>query len=156
MMPEFIKQNLEAHGIEYESWDHETVKTSEQASALRDTPLSQGVKSMILYSKKQDKGIAAFVTGDRKIDLAKLREITGLKDLKLASYDRAYQLSGLKVGGISPLGFKTKLDIYIDKHVLDNETIFCSASSETSMNLASKDLLVLHPDAVVDDFTQQK
>jgi len=130
MIPEFILENLKKHNVEYESWDHPAVKSSEEASALRDTPLSQGVKSMILYSKKQDKGIAVFVPGDRKIDLPKLREITKIKGMKLASYDRAFQLSGLKVGGISPLGFKTKLDVYIDKHVLENEFIFCSATSE--------------------------
>lgn len=156
MIPDFILQNLKKHNISFETWEHEPVKTSEEASALRNVPLSQGVKAMILYSHKADKGIAVFVTGDRKIDLPKLRNITGIKDLKLANPDRAFQLSGLKVGGISPLGFRTELKVYIDQNVFNNEFIYCSATSETSVKIRAKDLLVLHENAVVDEFTQLK
>src|SRR6516165_4270893 len=81
---------------------HEPVFTSEQAAAVRGTPLSSGAKALVL--KAGDAFLLAVLPADRKLKSKKAREALGVKSLRFASKEEVLQLTGLEPGAIPPFG----------------------------------------------------
>jgi Cys-tRNA(Pro)/Cys-tRNA(Cys) deacylase len=83
------------------------------------------------------------IPGDRELDLKKLAKAVGAKKLKMASHQQAEQMTGLQVGGISPLVLVNKgFDIYLDEAARRHDAIFVSAGQKgINLRVAVADVL---------------
>jgi Cys-tRNA(Pro)/Cys-tRNA(Cys) deacylase len=83
------------------------------------------------------------VPADRQLDLKKLAQGVGVKKLKMATYGEAEALTGLQVGGISPLLLVNKgFAIYLDVAARPYTHIYVSAAQKgLNVKVAVKDLL---------------
>jgi Cys-tRNA(Pro)/Cys-tRNA(Cys) deacylase len=82
------------------------------------------------------------VTG--QLDLKALAAAAGGKRARMADAAAAQRATGYVLGGISPLGQRSRLPVVIDESVSSFETVFCSAGRRgLEMELAPEDLVRL-------------
>jgi Ala-tRNA(Pro) deacylase len=112
---------LQQQGVTFAVLRHEPVFTSEQAAAVRGTPLASGAKALIL--KAGEGFVLAVLPADRKLDSKKARETLGVKGLRFASREEVEQLTGLQPGSIPPFGSLFGLKTYCDPALGENASI---------------------------------
>ena len=94
---------IRKNDIVFRIFRHEPVYTSIQASEVRGTELSTGVKALI-FKEKSGKFLMALVSADKRIDENKLENVSNKENVKLASPDEVFGLTGCKVGSVPPFG----------------------------------------------------
>jgi Ala-tRNA(Pro) deacylase len=100
---------------------HEPVFTSEQAAAVRGTPLASGAKALVV--KAGDEFVLLVLPADRKLDSRKARDALQVKALRFASKEEVQNLTGLQPGSIPPFGSLFGLTSYCDPALADNASI---------------------------------
>ena len=124
-----ITEELEKNNISYEPYEHVAVKTSEEAAAIRNTPLSQGAKALVLYADK--KPILVTVPGDCKLDTKEFRKQFGVKDIRMATPAEVIAVTGVEIGGVPPFGHIFSIPYYMDIALRDGEHVSFNAGSRT-------------------------
>lgn len=131
----------------YETFEHEPVRTSEEAAKVRSGyTLAQGSKAIIIKAKISAdvrEFIMLIVPGDKKFDNKKVKKVIGAKDITFASeQDVADVTGGVKVGGVPPFGNLFGLEVYADPTVFENEKIIFNAGDRSfSIGMKSKDYI---------------
>ena len=139
----------------YERFEHEPVRTSEEASRVRsEYALAQGTKSLIVRAKKigqEKRFIMLVVPGDKQFDPKKLKAETGYTDIRFANPSEAAEITGgVLFGGVPPFGNLFDLPVFVDTHVFDNEKIIFNAGDMcVSIGMFSKDYQILVKPEVV-------
>ena len=83
------------------------------------------VKSLLF--KTEQNYLLCLVAGDKKCSLNKLKKIKNLKDISMASPDEVKTFTGYTIGGVSPVGHLTKLEIFVDNSLERFNAIFAAA-----------------------------
>jgi len=120
---------LHHQAVEFTVLRHEPVFTSEQAAAVRGTPLSSGAKALVL--KAGDRFVLAVLPADRKLDSKKARDALGVKGLRFASKEEVMQLTGLEPGSIPPFGSLFGLKTYCEPALAENPSINFNAGDHS-------------------------
>jgi Ala-tRNA(Pro) deacylase len=137
---------LKEHGFWYETFEHEPVRTSEEASKLRTGyTIVQGAKSIIIKIKTRDEEIKErfvmlVLPGDAKFDKSKVKEILNAKDLRFANEEEVTKVTeGIKPGGIPPFGNLFGITVIVDPILYLNEKIIFNAGDKSfSIGIYSK------------------
>jgi Ala-tRNA(Pro) deacylase len=124
-LQDWLKQN----GVPFTVLRHEPVFTSEQAAAVRGTPLASGAKALVM--KAGEKFVFLVLPADRKLDSRKAREGLGVKALRFASKEEVQNLTGLQPGSIPPFGSLFGLPTYCDPALGENPSINFNAGDHT-------------------------
>ena len=91
---------------------------------------------------------------DRQLDLKKAAKLAGEKKMDLADPAEAERLTGYVKGGISPLGQKRSIPIYIDSCCHDHETILFSGGKRgLQIEMAPSDFIQLSAAVVLGKFS---
>ena len=138
---------LEGKKIPYEAITYDAnERDAEKIAVQMGVPPEQVFKTLVVAAPKDGrsptKPMLAVIPANRQLDLKKLAKLVGAKKLKMATHQQAEAMTGLQVGGISPLALINKgFLIYLDK-LADNPThIFVSAGARgTQIRLAPTDL----------------
>jgi len=119
---------LEGKKIPYEIVTYpDSERDAEKIAVLLQVPGDQLFKSLVV-ARPPAKPLLVMLPADGQLDLKKLAAFTGDKKLKLAGHQEAEQLTGLKVGGISPLALLNKRFVMlIDATARRYEQIYISA-----------------------------
>jgi len=114
---------------------------TEAFPAALGVPAERVFKTLIV--RLAGAGLAvAVVPLPRQLDLKALAAAAGARGAEMADPRDAERATGYRVGGISPLGPKRRLPVYVDASALDFETIFVSAGRwGLELELAPGDLL---------------
>ena len=147
-----IIEFLDKFKVKYRLIVHKPVFTSEEAALERGMSLKMGVKSLI-FKLDKDEFKLILVRGDRKADSKRLREILHVKNVRLASPEEVLKISGCEIGSVHPFGNLMKLEILMDKSILENEDVDFNIGQHThSMLMKAKDLAkILKPR--IEDFS---
>jgi len=125
---------LEDNKIKYQTFEHQPVRTSEEAAGIRTGfVLSQGAKALIVRVKKagQKKFLMLVVPGDKRFDKQKVSSLLGTKDIRFASEEEVGEVTGgVQVGGVPPFGNLFGLEVFVDQGVLKNEKIIFNAGDK--------------------------
>jgi Ala-tRNA(Pro) deacylase len=145
---ERLQEWLTQNGIEHTVLRHEPVFTSEQAAAVRGTPLASGAKALVM---RAGEGFVLLVLpADRKLDSRKARAALGVKSMRFASAEEVEQLTGLKPGSIPPFGSLFGLKTYCDPALGENDSInFNAGDHAISIHMTHADYLNLETPALV-------
>ena len=81
------------------------------------------------------------------------KSVLNSKKLSFASREEAELLTQQTYGGISPLGLRQDIKIYIDKNVMTREKVFIGGGNRVSKFFLSPETLVRLTNASVEDLT---
>lgn len=142
---EKIKNLLKENNLIFETFEHEPVITSEEASKVRfGYSLSQGAKAMIVRVKQKDGEkyfIMLVLPGDKKINFDKVKNNLNAKDIRFATADEISQITnGVQIGGIPPFGNLFGLKVITDPTIFANSKIIFNAGDRAfSIAMNSED-----------------
>ncbi len=131
---------LDARGIAYEATTYDAsgaFQSADEAAALLGVDASSVYKTLVVLNDDaatggaRTKPMLVMVPAPSQIDLKALAKSIGAKKLRMATQREAERLTGMQVGGISPLGLKqpARFEILIDKAASGIETIHVSAGA---------------------------
>lgn len=139
-----VTRFLDAAGVAYapHSLPEEKLGALETAAYLGVEP-ARVFKSILFVREKPGKPIIAVVPGDRRVDGKALAAAVGEKKVRLTTQNEAEQLTGLQVGGISPLALQNRgFQVIFDESALLYATIFISGGQRgLNIEIAPVDII---------------
>lgn len=152
-----IKSLLDEKQAWYETFEHEPVRTSEEAAKVRTGyTIEQGAKALlieVLYKGTKDKeALMCVIPGSARLHNSKLKQLLNIKEYRFVSEDRVRKITaGVEPGGVPPFGNIFGVKVFVDQHVVANEKIIFNAGDKRfSIAILSRDYLDLVKPQVVD------
>ena len=131
---------LSHKSIPFEVLRHAPVFTSEEAAAIRQTPLASGAKALVC--KADESFVMIIVPADRKLASKAVRKAAGIKSLRFASREEVEQLTGLAPGSIPPFGSLFNLPTWCDQRLGEHQRInFNAGDHSISMRMTYAEYL---------------
>lgn len=132
---------LEKLNIPHQVFRHETpVMSFEQAASDRLQKPEQVVRS-ILFQIRPDEFLMVLVAGREQVDWKKLRQLVQRSRVRMATEDEVLEVTGYRIGTVSPFGLRNQLKILIDASVLKEAEISVgSGVRNTAIIMKSADL----------------
>lgn len=132
-MSQSVFQRVEAllgeHQVAFDVMRHAPVYTSQEAAAIRGTPLASGAKALVC---KGDDAVVMFVVpADRKLDSKAIRQSRGWRKLRFVTREEVVEITGLEPGSIPPFGSLFGLRTFCDERLAENERINFNAGDHS-------------------------
>lgn len=150
-----LRDLLEERGVWYERFEHEPVRTSEEAARVRPGyAINQGAKALIARARQG--GLQQFVMfvvpGDRRFNTKTIKRTIGLSDIRFATEAEVAQITrGVRPGGVPPFGNLFGLKVYVDPSLCEHEKIVFNAGDRSvSLAMRSADYCALVDPTIVD------
>ena len=102
-----------------------SARTAKDAAIALGCDVGAIVKSLLF--KTGDNFTLCLVAGDKRCSLNKLKKIKNIKDISMASPEEVKTQTGYTIGGVSPVGHLTKVEIFIDKSLERFTDLFAAA-----------------------------
>jgi Ala-tRNA(Pro) deacylase len=115
--------------IPFDVLRHAPVFTSEEAAAVRGTPLASGAKALIC--RADERFVMIVLPADRKLGSKAVRKAGGIKSLRFASKGEVEQLTGLQPGSIPPFGSLFDLTTWCDARLGEQPRINFNAGDHS-------------------------
>ena len=108
---------LEASAIAYEAIPYdEGIRDARQVAEAAGYPAGQVFKTLLAQLPSREKPILIMLPSNTSLNLKRLAKALGAKKAALAAHADAAELTGLQVGGISPLALMQKnWPVYLDR-----------------------------------------
>ena len=129
-----------------------SARTAIDAAAALNCEVGAIVKSLLL--KTDDDYILCLVSGDKKCSLNKLKKILGEKDVSMANADQVKEITGYTIGGVSPIGHLTKINILIDNNLARFEDIFAAAGHPNCIFKINFEQLIKLTNGKIEELTE--
>jgi len=118
-----------------------------QAAADLDVEPSRMFKSLV--ARAGDELVFALVAADAVLSPKKLAAAAGAKHAVMADPREAERATGYQVGGISPLGSKQRLPVYVDESAGAHDRVCLNAGGRGEIVEVATADLIRHLDATV-------
>lgn len=142
---------LADHGVSHEvlTYEHRKKGALYAAQAL-DLPAETVLKSLV-FTADDGGALFALMSGEGRVSEKKLARASGHKRVGPASPRDAERLTGYQVGGISPLGAKNPLPVFLDETSTHQRSLVINAGARgTLVRLSTNDLIALTAARVAD------
>ena len=114
---------LDALGIEHRIFLHEKPVTSfEEAAAHRNQRPGQIVRS-ILFQIRPEEFLMVLMAGPSQIDWKSLRQLVKRSRIRMATEEEVLEVTGYRIGTVSPFGLKNQVQVLIDASVLKEDEV---------------------------------
>jgi Cys-tRNA(Pro) deacylase len=114
---------LESLNIPHRVFRHEKPLLSfEQAAEERNQRPEQIVRS-ILFQVRPGEFLMVLMAGRDQVDWRKLRQLVKRSRVRMATEEEVLEVTGYKVGTVSPFGLKNPVKVMIDTSVLREEEV---------------------------------
>lgn len=136
----------------------QSTHTAEEAAAAVGAELGQIVKSLVFVAPTDDGGlepIICLVSGQNRVDLARLAAVTGEPDIRRATAKEANDLTGFVIGGIPPFGHPKPIRIIMDPDLGRYPVVWAAAGTPTAVFPVPPASLRLLANAVVAPITEE-
>jgi prolyl-tRNA editing enzyme YbaK/EbsC (Cys-tRNA(Pro) deacylase) len=143
---------LTAGGLEFQTFEHEHVHHSADAAQIRGTKLEEAAKALVLETGS-GKLVMCVVSGHRRLDLKKIKQLLGEKNVALADPEKVFIATGCKIGSVPPFGnlFDPPMPVYADADVLSrSHVVFSAGSHYHSIRMGSRDWADVVQPAITD------
>ena len=114
---------LDSLGIEHRVFLHDKpVSSFEQAASDRNQRPEQIVRS-ILFQIRPEEFLMVLMAGPAQIDWKSLRQLVKRSRVRMATEEEVLEVTGYRIGTVSPFGLKRQIRVLIDASVLKEEEI---------------------------------
>jgi Cys-tRNA(Pro)/Cys-tRNA(Cys) deacylase len=145
-LTDFLDDQKIPYRVKYHS---KPVFTSEEAAIERGVRLSQIVKTMLLADGNDI--LVAVLPSHKRLDVKKLKKLSGLKNLQFMDKESIERRTGLIVGAVAPIGSGVEgIPLFVDFSVFDEEFLdISSGDPNAGLELHRDDLRNLLKEATV-------
>lgn len=136
---------LEKRRVAYTTFRYpEEVHAASEVAPLLGVPAGHVCKTLVTQADNA-RYLLVVVPGDREIDLRLAARAVGARRLQMVSRRDAERLTGLKVGGISPLALLDRcFEIYLDARAAQLEAIYINGGRRgVNLRLRVADVLAV-------------
>tara|TARA_B100001093_G_C26483042_1_gene865690 strand:- start:18 stop:497 length:480 start_codon:yes stop_codon:yes gene_type:complete len=102
-----------------------SARTAHEAASSLGCEVGAIVKSLLL--RANNIYILCLVAGDKKASLNKIKKTLDIKDVSMAKAEDVKNITGYTIGGVSPIGHKNKIDIFIDNSLERFNCLYAAA-----------------------------
>ena len=102
-----------------------SARTALEAASSLGCEVGAIVKSLLF--KTENTFTLCLISGDKKASLNKIKKTLKIKDALMATADDVKTHTGYTIGGVSPIGHLSKIDILIDKSLDRFTSLFAAA-----------------------------
>jgi Cys-tRNA(Pro)/Cys-tRNA(Cys) deacylase len=136
MIKNNVTRLLDARGIPYTAYELPVEKIGAVETAnLLGVDARLIFKTIVIVRDGKGKPILAVIPGDKEVDLKALAQVAGEKKVHLSTQREAEKITGLQVGGISPLALLNRgFQVILDASALDFDEIHISGG-QRGLNL---------------------
>jgi Cys-tRNA(Pro) deacylase len=114
---------LDQLGIPHRVFRHERPVTSfEEAASARNQRPEQIVRS-ILFQVRAGEFVMVLMAGRDQVDWRKLRQLVKRSRVRMATEEEVLEVTGYRIGTVSPFGVKNQVRVLLDASVLREEEI---------------------------------
>ena len=141
---------LRENGIKFEPfiYPYEEHGGTAQFARLFEKDEHLVVKTIVLQDENRQ-GLIVLMHGDKQISTRNLARHLGVKHIEPATPAQVNKWTGYLVGGTTPFGIRTKLDIYVEQSVMDLETIYINGGKRGFIiGIRPDDLNILNPKTI--------
>lgn len=151
---EKVKQLLDSKGLPYEVISHPTVYSSIAEARALGIDADEVAKVLVVTLHGQNSIVV--VPGAHKLDSKKMRHFFGHRHARLATEEEMQRdFPDFELGAIPPFGELFNIPVYIDKRLLDHETVVFNAGSHAeSIKMKVQDLVKAANAEIVDLTTE--
>jgi prolyl-tRNA editing enzyme YbaK/EbsC (Cys-tRNA(Pro) deacylase) len=142
--------------VEVIDCDPELADTAEFVAAYGYT-LDQSANTLVVIGKSDPPVyVACVVLANTRLDVNKVvRKKLGVKKCSFAAPDVTEELTGMKVGGVTPIGLSEYMPLWIDSRVMERERIVLGGGSRSCKVVGAPQVLTLLPNVeVVEDLAK--
>lgn len=124
-------------------------RTVSMAAATLGLDESEIGKTLIVQT--DDSAVVAMLPGNRRLDVRKLKKITGANKIKLVDTEELVNLTGYVLGSIPPLAHAKEMPVYVDHRLLRIPVIYtCGGQSNAVLKIKPIDLISAGNAQIVD------
>lgn len=136
-----LQRLLDGNQIPYEVHCHRSAMTAAELAQADHVPPSEVAKTVVL--RASDRWLLAVLPATRQLDLARLRELTGDPQLRLATESEfAGYFPACELGAIPPIGELWDLPVWVDDALgRESETVFSGGTHHETVHLAYRDFV---------------
>ena len=141
-----IYEFLDDLGINYVYLDHQEEFAMGDAADADEAIGVVGAKNVFLHDKKRRHYVLILVNGTKRVDLKKISELTGLKNLSFCNEEDLDTVLGLTPGAVTPFGLlndKNGLVQLIIDETLRDEELFAMhpCVNPTTVRMSNRDFM---------------
>lgn len=149
---ERVRAALSSAGIDVSITEFaDSTRTAEDAAKAIGTSVGQIVKSLVFAAG--DEPVLALVCGTNRLDPHKLESLCGVA-VKRADAQYVRDTTGYAIGGVPPIGHKTRMRTYVDRDLLQYGTVWAAAGTPNSVFPIAPGELVRITGATVADIAE--
>ena len=150
-LPE-IHAYLEQTGFPFEVWDcdPELADTATYCTHY-GVPLENSANAILVKSKTGEKKYALCVLlATHRLDTNHtVRKKIGARKVSFATAEETRKMTGMEIGGVTPLVLPNNLQIWIDEAVMQLKYIVLGGGNRSSKLKVSPEVLIIQPEAEV-------
>ncbi len=147
-----VLQQLSDLGLDHEvvACDPALADTAEFCEAYGYSPEDSANAIVVIGKAEPPVYVMCLVLADSRLDVNKVvRKRLGVRKCSFASADQTIDLTGMEIGGVTPFGTSTPLDLWIDSRVMDRNRVIIGGGSRDRKLLVPPTTLAGHPGAEV-------
>lgn len=124
-------RQLERAGLPYTVHEYKFQEKGGTTRAARELGVEERIVIKTLVMEDEEKKAFVFLMhGDGEVSTRNLARMLGVKSISPCTAERARRLTGYEVGGISPLGMRKELPVYMEKTILHESHIFINGGKK--------------------------
>jgi len=116
-----------------------TPRTAKDVERIYGCPLNRILKTLVFTGEKESMMVIA--PGDKRVDVNKLKKITKQDNIRIAKPNEVEEITGHKIGDVTPFGIERNIKKIIDESVFKNQIVnIGSGKAEIGIELNSEEL----------------
>ncbi|MGI9621882.1 MAG: YbaK/EbsC family protein [Acidimicrobiales bacterium] len=147
-MTDSVIDELEGLGAAYElvPCDPALADTAAFCEAYGYSPSDSANAILVVGKSEPPAYVMCLVLADTRLDVNKVvRKRLGVRKCSFASAEETMELTGMEIGGVTPFGTTTELEVWVDSRVLDRDQVIIGGGSRDRKLLVPPSTLEAHP-----------